>query len=54
MTFELKYSLDIKYYKISFSGPGLVSYINTNYTSNTKIRQLIIGYIYCLNGIIIF
>lgn len=53
MTFELKYGLDVENYKASYDRLGLVGYMDSNYTNDTKSRQLIIDYIYCLNRITI-
>lgn len=49
ISFELEYNPKIKYYKTSYNGLSLVNYINNNYISNIKSKQIIIGYIYYLN-----
>lgn len=54
MFFGLKYSLNIKHYKASYSRPGLISYADSNYISEMKSRRLTIGYIYCLNRVAVF
>lgn len=50
----MEYSLDIKYHKILYSGPNLLSYTNINYSSKIKNGQVTINYIYYLNGAVVF
>lgn len=54
MTFGLEYSPNIEYHKASYSRSGLVDYANSNHAGDTKSRQSTMGYIYCLNGVIVF
>lgn len=54
ITFRLKYSYNIKYYKTSYTKPNRMSYIVSNYASDIKSKQFITSYNYYLNEIEIF
>ena len=54
MTLGLEYSPDIEYHKVFCSIINLVGYADSNYISNTKSRQLIMGYVYYLNKVTFF
>lgn len=54
ITFKLEYNPNIEDYKAIYNKLSLISYGNSNYASNNKSKQLIIGYIYYLNKAIVF